>query len=79
MRVTARSKTAPPAGVTEQGVSWHRRTLEALLDNNLLVLVILLVAVFILVVGRELLNVDSWLTLVAGREIVEHGLPHQRT
>ena len=76
MRVTARSKTVPPAGVIEQGVSWHRRTLEALLDNNLLVVVILVQTLLILVIGRRLLDLDSWLTLMAGREIVQHGLPH---
>ena len=76
MRVTARSKTVPPAGVIEQGVSWHRRTLEALLDNNLLVVVILVQTLLVLVIGRRLLDLDSWLTLMAGREIVQHGLPH---
>ncbi len=56
-----------------------RRHSEALLENNLLVVTICILACFLLVVGRTLLGVDSWLTLVAGREIVENGLPHHDT
>ena len=48
-------------------------------ENHLLVVAWLVLLILLLVVGRELLNVDSWLTLVAGREIVEHGLPHRET
>jgi hypothetical protein len=63
----------------DETASLPQRSLEIVLRDNLLVLVILLQAVFILVVGRALLNVDSWLTLVSGREIWQHGLPHRDT
>ena len=46
-------------------------------ENNLLVALTLVLGVFLLVVGRKLFGVDSWLTLMAGREIVEHGLPNR--
>lgn len=52
---------------------------EVAAENHLLVVAWLVLLILLLVVGRELLNVDSWLTLVAGREIVEHGLPHRET
>jgi hypothetical protein len=45
-------------------------------DNNLLVALILLVAIVLLLIGPELFVADSWLTLVSGREIAQHGLPH---
>ena len=53
-----------------------QRLIERAVDNNLLVVLILVLATFLLVVGRTLLGVDSWLTLMAGREITQHGLPH---
>ncbi len=56
-----------------------QRWIQGVVDNNLLVLVIMLLATFLLVVGRALLGGDSWLTFMAGREIVEHGLPRHET
>src|SRR4029079_8613038 len=53
------------------------RTVAA--ENHLLLVAWLVLLILLLVVGRELLNVDSWLTLVSGREIVEHRLPHRET
>ncbi|MSO96115.1 MAG: hypothetical protein EXQ81_10050 [Thermoleophilia bacterium] len=46
------------------------------MKDNLLVVVVFVLAIFLLVVGRTLLGVDSWLTFVSGREIAQHGLPH---
>ena len=46
------------------------------MNDNLLVIVILVLALFLLVIGRTLLGVDSWLTFTSGREIAQHGLPH---
>ena len=48
-------------------------------DNHLLVVAWLVILALLLVIGRELLGVDSWLTLMAGREVAEHGLPHRET
>jgi hypothetical protein len=36
-------------------------------------------AIFLLIFPPSLLVNDSWMTLVAGREIVQHGLPHHDT
>jgi hypothetical protein len=55
----------------------RQRAVEAALANNLLVAAILLEATFLLVIGSKLVGVDSWLTLAAGREIAQHGLPHR--
>jgi len=52
---------------------------EAAAENHLLVVATLVLLILLLVVGRELLGVDSWLTLMAGREVVENGLPHHET
>jgi len=68
------SQQAP--GRVERPAGPIRRLIGAALDDNLLVVVILMLAIFLLVVGRTLLGVDSWLTLVSGREIAQHGLPH---
>ncbi len=57
----------------------RQRLIEGAVNNNLLVFLILFLATFLLVIGRALLGVDSWLTLMAGREISQHGLPHHET
>ena len=54
-----------------------RRAINVLADNSLLVLVFcamgaLLFAAF----APDAVVGDTWMTLVAGREIVDHGLPH---
>jgi len=56
-----------------------RRAYEGALTNNLLVVLVLLIATFMLAVGRALLGGDSWLTFMVGREIVDHGLPHHES
>ncbi len=48
---------------------------DVAVHNSLLVTLTLILGVFLLAIGRKLLGVDSWLTLMAGREIVAHGLP----
>jgi hypothetical protein len=60
----------------EGEVSGRSGLSEHLANNNLLVVMIFVLAVFLLGVGRTLLGVDSWLTFMAGREIVDNGLPH---
>ncbi|MEI7761296.1 MAG: hypothetical protein WCJ67_11110 [Thermoleophilia bacterium] len=57
----------------------HHRVREAAVNNNLLVVATLVLATFLLVVGRTLLGVDSWLTFMSGREVAQHGLPHHET
>lgn len=52
---------------------------DGLADNHLLVAAVLVLAIFLLGIGRALLGVDSWLTFMAGREILENGLPDRET
>ena len=54
-----------------------RRALNVLADNSLLVLVFCAVgALVLLAFAPARVVADTWMTLVAGREIVDHGLPH---
>ena len=69
---TSEGETRGPRADGGRVPSW----LDALVADNLLVVVTLVLGIFLLVIGRTLLGVDSWLTLVSGREIAEHGLPH---
>src|SRR6058998_945644 len=48
---------------------------EFLAENALLVTLVALLGALLLLVGPALLVQDSWLALVAGREIVQHGVP----
>ena len=59
--------------------SLRERTLDLVAENSLLVVMIALLAAVLLVLAPELLVADSWMTLVAGREIVAHGLPSHET
>jgi len=56
-----------------------RRAIDGAVNNNLLVVMILVLATVLLAIGPELFVADSWLTLVSGREITHHGLPHHET
>ena len=51
------------------------RVADVLAENSLLVAAVSVLAAALLLVAPELLVADSWMTLVAGREIVAHGLP----
>ncbi len=53
------------------------RTLRRIAEEEIVLVVLLgfFAAVFLLVFPPTLLVADSWLTLVAGREVFEHGLP----
>jgi len=53
------------------------RAVGGMVENHLLVALIFLLATVLLVIGPELFVADSWLTLVSGREISQHGLPHR--
>jgi hypothetical protein len=72
------SSTAPPTtGALPTGASSLAARLWRLAEEEF-VLVVLLAAfgiVFLTVFPPTLLVADSWLTLVGGREVVEHGLP----
>jgi hypothetical protein len=43
--------------------------------NSLVIALIAVLAIVLLLVAPELMVADSWMTLLAGREIAEHGLP----
>ena len=48
-------------------------------DNPFLVVLAALVAVILALLSPALLVGDSWMTLVAGREIAAHGIPDRET
>jgi hypothetical protein len=55
------------------------RTADLIAENSLLVVLVALLATVLLAVAPQLLVADSWMTLVAGREIAQHGLPSHET
>ena len=55
------------------------RVLDFLAGNSLLVVLVALLGTVLLAVAPQLLVADSWMTLVAGREIAQHGLPSHET
>jgi hypothetical protein len=55
------------------------RLVELLAENSLLVVLVALLGTVLLAVAPQLLVPDSWMTLVAGREIASHGLPARET
>src|SRR4051812_27481433 len=69
---TSEGEAARAPAAAARGRPWF----EALIEDNLLVVVSLVLAIFLLAISRPLLGVDSWLALVSGREIAEQGLPH---
>ena len=48
-------------------------------DNPFLVVLASLIAVMLALLSPALLVGDSWMTLVAGREVAEHGIPDRET
>jgi hypothetical protein len=61
-------------------IAQPRSRILALLEReSFLIGILVLWAVALVVVAPETLVQDSWLTLVSGREIVEHGIPHVDT
>ncbi|WP_181813579.1 hypothetical protein [Gaiella occulta] len=51
------------------------RLVEIGVDNSLLVVLVAALGTMLLGLAPQILVGDSWMTLVAGREIVQHGLP----
>jgi hypothetical protein len=51
------------------------RLLDSVARNSLLIVALATLAAALLSLAPQLLVADSWMTLVAGREIVAHGLP----
>ena len=62
--------------VRKRGKVGVRRISNVLADNALLTIVLSSTAAVLLVAGSNLVVPDTWMTLVAGREILQHGLPH---
>ena len=54
------------------------RTIRRIAEEEVVLVALLstFAVIFVLVFPPTLLVADSWLTLSAGRELVEHGLPH---
>ena len=57
----------------------RRRQVAFLEANGLVVAAVAVVALFVLVLLRAELIGDTWMMLVGGREVAQHGLPHQDT
>src|SRR5919204_2531484 len=62
-------------GPSPQGLT---RTLSRVAEEEIVLVVLLcfFAAVFVLAFAPTLLVSDSWMTLAAGREVFQHGLPH---
>jgi hypothetical protein len=58
--------------------SWAR-VVEIGADNSLLVVLVAALGTMLLGLAPQIFVADSWMTLVAGREIAEHGLPHRES
>jgi hypothetical protein len=69
------------AALARAEYSWVRKrgigawALDVLARNSLLVVLVSVLGSTLLALAPELLVADSWMTLAAGREIAEHGLP----
>jgi hypothetical protein len=62
---------------TRDETSLVRRAFDALADNSLLALIFCAVgALLFAAFAPDTVVGDTWMTLVSGREIVDHGLPH---
>ena len=70
-------ETAHVAAPQSKNQSRLARLVEIGVDNSLLVALVAAVGTTMIGCAPQLFIVDSWMTLVAGREIVEHGLPHR--
>ncbi len=53
------------------------RVVEVGVENSLLVVLVAALGTMLVGLAPAIFVGDSWMTLVAGREIVEHGLPHR--
>lgn len=68
--MTARAETLPV-----RRFSLPASVVDLVAENSLLVVLVALLGSVLLAVAPQLLVADSWMTLVAGREIAHHGLP----
>jgi hypothetical protein len=69
-----------PARVSAQTATrWYDRLAPIARDNPFLFVLVSLVAVVIALLSPALLVGDSWMTLVAGREVSDHGIPDRET
>ena len=53
--------------------------MEIGVDNSLLVVLVAALGTMLLGLAPQIFVGDSWMTLVAGREIVDHGFPHRES
>jgi hypothetical protein len=70
-------ETSPVAAPRPRHPRRPARVVEIGVDNSLLVVLLAALGTMLLGLAPAILVGDSWMTLVAGREIVEHGLPHR--
>jgi hypothetical protein len=77
LRADRRSIETPVAAALPIDRRLH--ALSALEANGLVVGAIAVLALLALVLARVVLIGDTWLMLVAGREVAQHGLPHRDT
>ena len=58
---------------------WLDRAADVVAGNGLLFVFVGVLGAALLMLAQQLTVADSWMTLVAGRDVVEHGLPHHET
>jgi hypothetical protein len=73
--VSAQQSTVAPPVAHRGGRAVSARLAHGLEQNGTLVVVVAVFAIVMLVALRHALDIDGWMALVSGREIVEHGLP----
>jgi hypothetical protein len=71
------TEPAPASALT--ATRWYERLAALARDNPFLVVLVSLVAVVMALLSPALLVGDSWMTLVAGRDVAEHGIPDRET
>ena len=67
--------TTHTEGLSVRGPTVVARIADVIAENSLLVVLVAVLGSVLLAVAPQLLVADSWMTLVAGREIAQYGLP----
>ena len=71
--------TEPPRTSALAPAQWYDRLAAIARDNPFLFVLVALVAVVMALLSPALLVGDSWMTLIAGRDVADHGIPDRET
>jgi hypothetical protein len=71
--------TEPPRTSALAPTQWYDRLAAIARDNPFLFVLVALVAVVMALLSPALLVGDSWMTLIAGRDVADHGIPDRET